>query len=149
MDLHAPDYHHLSPPTLYRLLAAHRHNLGVMGLQAAAFGSLYVPAYLLLQIDTTRTSLTALEAELTRRGLDPATVPQDIPLARRMAVMAPRLPNGFVERPTELDQILASILDPTRTEPVAITTALQGAGGFGKTTLAAALCHDPSAMTPP
>ena len=31
--------------------------------------------------------------------------------------------------------------------PLAITTALQGAGGFGKTTLAAAICHDDDIVT--
>jgi hypothetical protein len=34
------------------------------------------------------------------------------------------------------------LLSPDRSQPVAITTALADAGGFGKTTLAAALCHD-------
>ncbi len=34
------------------------------------------------------------------------------------------------------------LLDQGREEPVAITAALRGAGGYGKTTLAKALCHD-------
>ena len=34
-----------------------------------------------------------------------------------------------------------------RLNPLAITTALQGAGGFGKTTLAAAMCHDDDVVT--
>ncbi len=34
------------------------------------------------------------------------------------------------------------LLDKQREEPVAITAALRGAGGYGKTTLARALCHD-------
>ena len=34
------------------------------------------------------------------------------------------------------------LLKGERKDPVAITTALTGAGGFGKTTLAAAVCHD-------
>ena len=33
-------------------------------------------------------------------------------------------------------------VDEQREEPVAITAALKGAGGYGKTTLAQALCHD-------
>jgi len=33
-------------------------------------------------------------------------------------------------------------VDEKRDNPIAITTALQGAGGYGKTTLAIALCHD-------
>lgn len=34
------------------------------------------------------------------------------------------------------------LLDEKRAEPIAITAALRGAGGYGKTTLARALCHD-------
>jgi hypothetical protein len=60
----------------------------------------------------------------------------------RVPFMAPDLPPHFVQRPTEFDALKNLLLNPARTEPVAITTALSGAGGFGKTTLAAALCHD-------
>jgi WD40 repeat protein len=65
----------------------------------------------------------------------------------RVPFMAPDLPAGFVERPREFDQLRALLLDSDRKDPVAITTALQGAGGFGKTTLAAALCHDEDVIT--
>ena len=61
---------------------------------------------------------------------------------RRVPFMAPDLPPHFVQRPAEFDALKNLLLNPARTEPVAITTALSGAGGFGKTTLAAALCHD-------
>src|SRR5262249_35096752 len=44
--------------------------------------------------------------------------------------------------PTEYDTLKNLLLTADRSQPVAITTALTGAGGFGKTTLAAALCHD-------
>jgi WD40 repeat protein len=56
--------------------------------------------------------------------------------------MAPDLPPHFVERPAEYDALKNLLLRADRGGPVAITTALAGAGGFGKTTLAAALCHD-------
>jgi WD40 repeat protein len=49
-------------------------------------------------------------------------------------------PDGFIPR-QELDQ-LREILCGSGTPAVGITTALRGAGGFGKTTLAQALCHD-------
>jgi hypothetical protein len=62
--------------------------------------------------------------------------------AARVPFMAPDLPIGFVQREKEFDQLRSLLLDPERRDPVAITTALTGAGGFGKTTLAAALCHD-------
>jgi hypothetical protein len=61
---------------------------------------------------------------------------------RRVPFMAPDLPPHFVERPAEFGALKSLLLTPDRTQPVAITTALAGAGGFGKTTLAAALCHD-------
>ncbi len=56
--------------------------------------------------------------------------------------MAPDLPPYFVDRPREYEALKDLLLTPERSQPVAITTALAGAGGFGKTTLAAALCHD-------
>ncbi len=60
----------------------------------------------------------------------------------RVPLMAPDLPEGFVQRPAEFDELLAHLLNADRRDPVAITTALHGAGGFGKTTLAIALCHN-------
>ncbi|MBA3533734.1 MAG: hypothetical protein H0T73_17595, partial [Ardenticatenales bacterium] len=49
----------------------------------------------------------------------------------------------FVERPMEYQTLRASLLGHKPSEAVAITTALRGAGGYGKTTLARALAHDP------
>jgi hypothetical protein len=60
----------------------------------------------------------------------------------RVPFMAPDLPAGFVPRRHELEQLCHLLLEPAREQPVAITTTLQGAGGYGKTTLAIALCHD-------
>ena len=60
----------------------------------------------------------------------------------RVPFMAPDLPENFIERPDEFGRLKNLLLSADRKEPVAITTALSGAGGFGKTTLAAALCHD-------
>jgi len=62
--------------------------------------------------------------------------------APRVPFMVEDKPDDFVERPKEFNQFLALLLDPKREEPIAITTALRGAGGYGKTTLAKALCHD-------
>jgi WD40 repeat protein len=60
----------------------------------------------------------------------------------RVPFMAPDVPPLFVQRPTEFDALKNLLLTADRGQPIAITTALAGAGGFGKTTLAAALCHD-------
>jgi len=66
--------------------------------------------------------------------------------APRAPFMAPDLPGTFVQRPAEFERLKGYLLGPERKEPVAITTALSGAGGFGKTTLAAALCQDDDVM---
>ncbi|MCX5960863.1 MAG: NB-ARC domain-containing protein, partial [Cyanobacteria bacterium] len=65
-----------------------------------------------------------------------------VPQTTRVPFMAPDLPIGFVQRPKQFEALRALLLEEERKDPVAITTALTGAGGFGKTTLAAALCHD-------
>lgn len=72
-----------------------------------------------------------------RRGPQPARVP----------FMAPPLPTDFVSRPDELEALKRLLLTREHRDAVAITTALAGAGGFGKTTLAAALSHDDDVVT--
>jgi WD40 repeat protein len=67
--------------------------------------------------------------------------------AARVPFMAPDLADGFVERPGLIEALLGELLDSRRENPVAITTALRGAGGLGKTTLAAALCHRDEIVT--
>jgi WD40 repeat protein len=62
--------------------------------------------------------------------------------ATRVPFMAPALPPNHVARDEENEALVAWLLRPDAAAPVAITTALRGAGGFGKTTLAAAVCHD-------
>lgn len=61
---------------------------------------------------------------------------------QRLPFTVPDLPSQFVQRPAELSSLIRLLLDETRENPVAITTALQGGGGFGKTTLALAICHE-------
>ena len=64
------------------------------------------------------------------------------PKVEKVPFMAGDLPEDFVARPEEFNKLLALVIDPERSEPLAITAALRGAGGYGKTTLAKALCHD-------
>ena len=66
----------------------------------------------------------------------------DPPERKPRPFTVPNLPEHFVERPAKFDALIAHLLDENRQNPIAITTALQGGGGFGKTTLAIALCHD-------
>ncbi|CAN5674267.1 hypothetical protein BH18ACI5_BH18ACI5_16340 [soil metagenome] len=69
------------------------------------------------------------------------------PRENRVPFMAPDLRADFVMRPNEFEPLLSALLDVDRGNPVVITTALQGAGGFGKTTLAVALCHHDDVIT--
>jgi hypothetical protein len=52
--------------------------------------------------------------------------------------MVEDLPEHFVPRPEEFERLQSLLLDKQREEPIAITAALRGAGGYGKTTLATA-----------
>ena len=60
----------------------------------------------------------------------------------RVPFMVEDLPADHVERPREFEALIEKLLDQRREEPIAITAALRGAGGYGKTTMAKALCHD-------
>jgi hypothetical protein len=62
-------------------------------------------------------------------------------IAKRVPMMAPEPPAEFVARPIEFNALKKQLLDPNG-DAVAITAALRGAGGYGKTTLARALAHD-------
>jgi NB-ARC domain/TIR domain/WD domain, G-beta repeat len=60
----------------------------------------------------------------------------------RVPFMVEDLPADYVPRPQEFGALIDKLLDQRREEPVAITAALRGAGGYGKTTMARAICHD-------
>lgn len=60
----------------------------------------------------------------------------------RVPFMAEDLPDNFVQRSEAFNALMDQLLNVEREEPIAITTALRGAGGYGKTTLAMAICHD-------
>lgn len=62
--------------------------------------------------------------------------------APRVPFMAPDLPKGHVVRRELIAGLRAKLLDAHSGDPLPVTAALTGAGGFGKTTLAAAVCHD-------
>src|SRR5262249_11725712 len=64
------------------------------------------------------------------------------PERRCVPFMAPDLPPTFVPRHAKHEDVIRRLLDTARERPVATNTVLQGQGGFGKTTLAAAVCHD-------
>jgi WD40 repeat protein len=60
-------------------------------------------------------------------------------------MMAPEPPTDYVHRPAEFDRLKSWLLD-SKGDAVAITAALRGAGGYGKTTLAKKLAHDPEIL---
>src|SRR5258708_4337475 len=60
----------------------------------------------------------------------------------RVPFMVEDLQADYVPRPQEFDALIDRLLDQRREEAIAITAALLGAGGYGKTTMAKALCHD-------
>jgi WD40 repeat protein len=62
---------------------------------------------------------------------------------KRVPMMAPEPPPDFVLRPKEFDALKQRLLDAKGDAVTGITAALKGAGGYGKTTLAKALAHDP------
>ena len=61
---------------------------------------------------------------------------------QRVAFMVEDLPEDFVMRSREFDPLITNLLNKQQEEPVALTAALRGAGGYGKTVLAKAICHD-------
>jgi hypothetical protein len=60
---------------------------------------------------------------------------------KRVAMLAPEPPTDYVQRSAEFDALKQQLLDAGG-GAVAITAALRGAGGYGKTTLAKALAQD-------
>ena len=60
-------------------------------------------------------------------------------LATRVPFMAPVLSTTYVARPREMHALRQALLQDA--EPSRLT-ALRGGGGYGKTTLAAAICHE-------
>jgi WD40 repeat protein len=83
-----------------------------------------------------------VEAALENEGVQivgsEGTAPRLIPF------MAPDPPKQFVARPEEYEQLIGALLDNNAASNVGITAtaALRGAGGYGKTTLATAICRD-------
>src|ERR1700730_13875566 len=62
--------------------------------------------------------------------------------AGRAPWMPGDLPDSFVPRPAEYEALKVAVLAAPTDNAVAFTTALIGAGGYGKTTLANFLCRD-------
>ncbi|MGZ5185983.1 MAG: TIR domain-containing protein [Caldimonas sp.] len=64
------------------------------------------------------------------------------PAPQRVPFMVEDLPRDHVPRREQIERLLPLLIDRDRGEPIAVTAALRGAGGYGKTVLARAICHD-------
>jgi hypothetical protein len=62
---------------------------------------------------------------------------------KRAPYMPGDLPADFIPRSAEYAALKAKVLAEVSEKTVALTTALRGAGGYGKTILANSLCRDP------
>jgi hypothetical protein len=63
--------------------------------------------------------------------------------ATRTPFLAATLPSNFVDRPEEFHRIVHAVLDDGHKNPAGTAVVLCGTGGFGKTTMALRVCHDP------
>lgn len=63
---------------------------------------------------------------------------------QRVPFMAGDLPADFVARENETRVLMEQLLKPGQADPVAMIGALRGAGGYGKTVLAKAICYQDS-----
>lgn len=65
------------------------------------------------------------------------------PDVRPIPFIAPQLPDQYLLRSKLYNSILGSLTDSDQQAPKSNKLALYGGGGFGKTVLAIAICHDP------
>lgn len=125
----------LSAAALHRWLVSRFRKL-ILGLTLALLIAACVlviagkSVAIVLGVAVVVTAAAALWPLLTARPKPPAPSPPEL-----------RLPGGVVDRPAEVAQVVAA-LTKAMAGTVGITTALQGAGGFGKTTLARMACAD-------
>jgi NB-ARC domain/TIR domain len=82
--------------------------------------------------------LEATQARLLSQLLTPSS-------RRPVPFMAPPLPSHFVSRLKQQELLIRRLIDE-RGDPRSASVALHGAPGFGKTTLAQALCYEPDVV---
>ncbi len=75
--------------------------------------------------------------------LEKASAEPVLGLRTKPPVMGDLPPDGYIPRWLEYEELIEALLEPQGSEVVGITTALEGARGYGKTTLAQAVCQDP------
>jgi hypothetical protein len=70
--------------------------------------------------------------------------------ATKMPFMTGDMPDDFVSRPDITEKAISFLVDEQKEggEPIPSTVVLHGAGGFGKTTLLKAICHNEKTRCP-
>jgi hypothetical protein len=108
-------------------------------------GLVYAEPAVVNGIAAARENIKRIKATLHEAGVPCDDEPGDEPTPDelpRVPFMIEDLPPDFVPRPAEFEALVAHLLDAQRAGTVAIAAALRGAGGYGKTTLARAVCYD-------
>ena len=122
-------------------LTARRRGCAVLpvfdGDSLVNFSSPTVPAWL-KKLDCYNLDDANQRAKLVN---DLRTTPEYRPIPHNV-----EFPAHFVRREEEMAAVLSALTSPSGGGRMAITTALRGAGGFGKTTLAKALCFEDSVL---
>jgi phosphoglycolate phosphatase-like HAD superfamily hydrolase len=118
---------------LERMISMLTDNLHVYEEQAAAFGELYVPPFLVHQINDTRAEISRLQEELGRLKTSPVSDANIIPKVPHNLPSPIRL----IGREKELTDLSAALADPSITSVI-----IEGLMGTGKTALSGNLAND-------
>lgn len=88
-------------------------------------------------------SLAGVEAQIIERIFQSLTISHSAIDEKNSPIfLVERLPNDFVLRSNEIEAMISCILNSQNNGQDGLVTAFCGAGGYGKTILALAVCHD-------
>jgi len=118
---------------LERMINMLMDNLHVYEEQAAAFGELYVPPFLLRQINETKSEISRIQEQLSQYKTTPRLEENAIPKVPH------NLPSQIqlINRNDELSDLMSAINNPSIT-----TVVIEGLMGTGKTALACNLANN-------
>jgi WD40 repeat protein len=120
---------------LKELLRLAQASINTLTFQAAHYPIFERPIQLVHKLDAAQAEFAAIQAVLQQRIDNPEVA------KAATSFTVPALPENFVARPKEFEQLETQILALQSDTSKIRSVALHGAGGFGKTTLATALCH--------
>lgn len=141
---------------LQEQLQAHRQTLSHYLVQQAKLGSAYTPPGTAYGIRETRNKIQHIKQVLAARGVQIESHPDDeepqdsqaehSQVSPSVHGSAPPVPQLFIGREDDLRKLkehLGLFPGEGAQAPITVLTAIRGWPGVGKTTLAAALAHDP------